>query len=194
MEFINNKTIRIDKELNELDKICFSFIDILKGHVDYIVVSGYVAILFGRTRGTEDVDILIPKISKDKFNRLYIDVMENNFWCINTDDEDEIYSLLDSCHSIRFALKDMIQPNFELKFVSNKLHEISMKEKIKIIIGEREFWTSSIEMQIAYKENMLGSDKDKEDAAHLRELFGKNLNFSLIEKYKKMIVEELKGK
>ena len=58
MEFADKNTIKLSKELSELDKIVIRFIDILKKYTDYVIVSGYVAILLGRDGGTEDIDII----------------------------------------------------------------------------------------------------------------------------------------
>ncbi|MBI2141461.1 hypothetical protein HYU16_03480, partial [Candidatus Woesearchaeota archaeon] len=55
MEFVDDKTIKLDKVLNELDKFVLKFIKILEKHADYVIVSGYVSILFGRSRSTEDI-------------------------------------------------------------------------------------------------------------------------------------------
>ena len=54
MEILNKKTIKLDKELNLLDKFVLEFVRILEKHVNYVIVSGYVAILFGRARSTEE--------------------------------------------------------------------------------------------------------------------------------------------
>ena len=50
---INESGIIIQKELNKLDNLLFEFIKSLdKAQIKYIVVSGYVAILFGRSRAS----------------------------------------------------------------------------------------------------------------------------------------------
>jgi hypothetical protein len=54
-----------------------------------------------------------------------------------------------------------------------------------------DFHISPIELQIAYKENYLKSKKDLEDALHLREVFGNKIDFKKIEKYKKLIKDNL---
>ena len=64
------KTIVIDKELNLLDKFVITFVDILEKYTDYVIVSGYVSILLGRTRATEDIDLLIPALNIEKVKEL----------------------------------------------------------------------------------------------------------------------------
>ncbi|MEK6903363.1 MAG: hypothetical protein AABW64_01815, partial [Nanoarchaeota archaeon] len=84
MKFINKNTILLEKELNELDLFVLVFVNILKKHTKYLIISGYVSLLFGRTRTTEDVDIFIEEISKEKFTKLYIDLRQN-YWCLNAE-------------------------------------------------------------------------------------------------------------
>mgnify|MGYP001619544231 CR=1 FL=1 len=50
----------INRDLTELDMFVKDFLEVLKKHSDYLIVSGFVSISTGRTRATEDVDILIP--------------------------------------------------------------------------------------------------------------------------------------
>jgi len=58
---IQKKEIGLDRKLNQLDKFVLKFCNLLDKN--YVIVSGYVSILFGRSRGTEDVDLLIQKLS-----------------------------------------------------------------------------------------------------------------------------------
>ena len=79
MKFINKNTIKLDKEVNELDKFVIRFVKILEKHVNYVIVRGYISILFGRTRTTEDVDIFIEELSNEKFTALYGDFKEHGY-------------------------------------------------------------------------------------------------------------------
>jgi len=54
-------------------------------------------------------------------------------------------------------------------------------------LGKDEIITSSLEMQVAFKEGLLKSQKDIEDARHIRNIA--NLDESLIKRYKAMINE-----
>jgi hypothetical protein len=45
-----------------------------------VIVSGYVAILLGRARASEDVDVIIPRITFSDFKKLYRDLKENDFY------------------------------------------------------------------------------------------------------------------
>ncbi len=62
MEFIGERTIRLSKQLNDLDLLVLQFVRILEKYTDYVIISGYVAILLGRSRGTEDVDVSLSAL------------------------------------------------------------------------------------------------------------------------------------
>ena len=64
MKFLDKNTIQLDKELNELDNITIDFTSVLnKSKIEYTIISGYVAVVFGRNRASEDIDIFIEKIN-----------------------------------------------------------------------------------------------------------------------------------
>ena len=185
MIFEKNKII-LAKELNNLDKFAIDFVKILKNHSEYSIISGYVSILFGRSRISEDIDILIPKMDFSHFDELYKD-LEKEFWCINSDDKKELFDMLESSHSIRFARKERVIPNIELKFAKKFIDNLSIKNRIKVVLGKNILFVSPIEMQIAYKEMILKSPKDMEDALHLREVFKDNLEREKIKYYEELI-------
>lgn len=190
MKFINKDKIKLDKVVNELDKLVVEFIGILEKYTPYVVVSGYVAILFGRDRGTDDVDIIIPRMDKSGFKRLYGHLVKNGYWCLNSSDIDELYGLLISKHSIRFAVEPKVSPNFELKFSKDIFDDTALKQPVTVQIDGREIKTSFLELQIAYKEEILKSNKDIEDARHLRIVAKEYLNESLIKEYKRQLRHE----
>ena len=185
MEIKQGKII-LKKELNNLDKLVIDFVNILKNYSEYVLVSGYVSILFGRSRISEDIDLLIPKMNFEKFSQLY-NSMKEKFWCLNVDDKDELFDMLKKGHSIRFARKNKVIPNMEIKFIKNIIDNEALKEKIKVEIGKNTLFISSIELQIVYKERILGSLKDNEDALHLREVFKESIKKERIKYYEKII-------
>lgn len=187
MRFISKNTIKLDKEINELDKFVFRFVDILKKHMDYVIVSGYVAILLGRDRGTEDIDIIIPKVDKQKLLFLYDALNNDGFWCLNSPDIDDLYGLLISKSSIRFALEPLISPNAEIKFSKDAYDDLALKNPLIIRLGNEELRTSFLELQIAFKEEVLKSNKDLEDAKHIRIVAEGHLNENLINEYKRKL-------
>jgi len=52
-----------NRQLSQLDLFVCRILDILTDYTSYVIVSGYVAILFGRSRSTEDIDIIIPFVT-----------------------------------------------------------------------------------------------------------------------------------
>ncbi len=184
MKVVDEKTIILERELSELDEIVLHFVHILERHISYVLISGYVAILFGRTRTTEDVDLFIAPMSKEQFQALYDDLLKNGFWSIISDSADELYSTLQDKLSIRFAEKGKVFPNMEVKFVRDLLDRITLQSKVKVITKGGDLFVGNIEQQIAYKRFILMSQKDLEDAHHLQLLFG--IDDHNINKYKEV--------
>ncbi|MEK6900654.1 MAG: hypothetical protein AABX05_06010 [Nanoarchaeota archaeon] len=184
MEWIDGKTIKLEKKLSDLDNFVLKIAPIIGKHCNYVLISGYVAIFFGRTRTTEDVDMFIEKISREKFSALYKDLLAQGFWAINADSEEELFSMLQDHLAIRFAERGKAVPNMEVKFVKDLLDAIAMSEKIKVITKKGELWVSSIPMQIAYKRYVLQTPKDLEDARHLQGIF--NVKDETIKNYKSL--------
>lgn len=187
------RKITSERTLSDLDKFAIDFLKIIKKHVDYVIISGYVSILLGRSRSSEDIDIFIKNISGDKFEKLYQDLTRDKFWCLNSGNINELYSYLQDGLAIRFAYKGEGIPNFEIKFPKDFIDEDVFKDKINVQIGKFNFFISSLEKQIAFKKYYLSSDKDLEDAKHIEELFKNNLDINKIEETKKLI-EERNGK
>ena len=172
MEWIDTKTIKLDKELSDLDNFVLKICSVIGKHCNYVLISGYVAIFFGRTRTTEDVDMFIEPISKEKFSALYKDLQVQGFWAINANSEEELFSMLKKDKlAIRFAEKGRAVPNMEVKFVKDLLDVIALSDKMKVITKKGELYISSIPMQIAYKKYVLQTSKDLEDARHLQGMF-----------------------
>lgn len=175
--------IRSDKILNELDRFTISFIKIIERYTEYVIVSGYVAIILGRTRGSEDVDLLIPKMGFFLFKKIFYELNDNGFECTNTSNAEEAYDMLNE-HAIRFHKGGMPLPTMEFKVITNKIQEEALKNRIKIILKEKILYISPLELQIAYKLSLMrnmdfediSSDKDFEDAKHIYHYFYNNLN------------------
>lgn len=171
-----------EKTLNELDNFMIDFINILENHADYVIVSGYVSILLGRSRATEDIDLLIPKMSLQSFSDLFNDLIKNDYECVNTSKIEGAFKMLDE-HAIRFY-REIPVPNIEFKQISNKIHKDAFNNKLTVKLKEKNLFISPLELQIAYKLSLMSkgsfeeisSDKDFEDAKHLYELFKEKLN------------------
>lgn len=187
IEFKEDKII-FDRELSLLDSFVLSFTEHLAtNNIKYVIVSGYVAILFGRSRISEDVDILIEHISFEKFLEFWSGI-EQGYECLNTGNSYEAYNdYLENHHAIRIAKKGSFIPNIELKFVKNDLDRYSLEHRRHVKIADRSLYLSPLELQIPYK-LFLGSEKDIEDARFLFKLFKDNLDIVLL----KMFLTKLK--
>jgi hypothetical protein len=187
----NGKNISLkNKVLSKLDLFVIDFVDILTKYADYVVVSGYVSIIFGRSRGTEDIDILIKKIDMETFIKLNRELIGKQYWFLNADNPGELYGMLQDGLAVRIAVKETVIPNIELKFVKSDLDRISLREHIVVKTGEHIINISPLELQIAFK-LYLGSDKDIEDAVYLYDIFSKYLDIVKLKQY--MSILKVKG-
>ena len=179
-EFAANRII-FESELSNLDRLVIKFTRILdRAGVDYVIISGYIAILFGRSRNTEDVDLFIEEMPFEKFRAFWKALDREGFECINAFSAQSAYNdYLKDKLAIRCAAKGTMEPNFELKFPKSKYNNYSMANKIEVILNGSRIVTSELEMQIAFKLK-LGSDKDFEDAKHLYEVFKGHLDMNLL--------------
>jgi predicted nucleotidyltransferase len=195
MEFkFNEKTIKFERELSNLDQLVLEFTENLeKQGTEYVIISGYVAILFGRSRNTEDVDLFIEEMNYEEFEKLWNALNESGFECINAENAKEAYfDYLKESIAIRFAVKGTFIPNFELKFPKTKENKYSMENKLIVLLNGKKLITSELELQIAFKLK-LGSEKDFEDARHLYNIFKEELNINLLKNHIKELRVEKKA-
>jgi len=186
------KLIKFKKELSNLDLFVKEFTNILNEiNLSYVIVSGYISIVFGRSRNTEDVDMIVEPLNFEQFENLWKKLKEN-FECINTSNIEEAFDYLKSKHAIRFCKKGYFIPNIEFKFRKTDLDDFTLKNKINIIINDDfVFYTSLLELQIVFK-LFLGSEKDLEDAKYLYDLFKKYLKEDTLNELLDQFGEEVK--
>ncbi|MEK6901107.1 MAG: hypothetical protein AABX37_02090, partial [Nanoarchaeota archaeon] len=153
------------------------------------VVSGFLAIASGRTRGTEDIDMIIERISKDKFEALFRKLEDSNFVCMQSASPEEAYEYLTENISLRFTKKDKPVPEMEVKFSKDLLDNYQLGQRIKLPLTGLDVWFSNVNINIAFKEELLKSPKDVEDARHLRIVFKEMVDEREIKEVKKMIRE-----
>ena len=174
-----------NKVLTELDKFVINFTNILNKYCNYVIISGYIPILFGRTRGTEDVDVFIEHTDKKKFVNFYNNLIKNNYYFLNPENENGLYEMLEEKLGIRAAIKDTIIPNIEMKFIKDDIDSFTLKNHVNVILNKKfNFFISPIEIEIPYK-LFLGSEKDIEDALYLWNIFQEKLDKKLINKFMK---------
>lgn len=175
-EYSENLIELSDKKLSELDMFVKRFIKILQDHFDYVIISGYVAILFGRNRISEDIDVFIEKKDYNRFKKLWED-LSVEYECINTDNAEEAYyEYLKQNIAIRFSKINEFIPNFELKFPKSNVDVWTLSERKTVRVNnDFDLFISPLELEIPYK-LFLGSEKDIEDARFLYQFFKDQLD------------------
>ena len=138
-----NNIIKIDKVPNVLDDLVLEFTGILSKHYGYVIISGYVAILLGRARATEDIDILIEKKNGKVFSKFWKSIIKNKFYCLNTENLDEAWSYLEEGLAIRFAKGSIFIPEIE--------QQIAVK---RILLASRKDIEDAIHLEELFKEKL----------------------------------------
>jgi hypothetical protein len=178
-----------------LETFTEDFCKVVEKHCKYIVCSGFVAIAHGRSRSTEDIDMIIEKLPKDKFVKLHKDLIKAGFECMQSSDGIKVYDdYLCSGLSVRYTRKGEFLPEMEIKFAKDELDNEQIKNRTKIPFTDLNVYFSSIESNIAFKEELLRADKDLEDAKHLRIIYEGKLDEDKINKIKKQIKKYRFGK
>jgi len=177
---ISDKTI--------LDNFTEGFCEVVDRHCKYIICSGFVAISHGRSRGTEDIDMVIEKLSFEKFKKLHEELVENDFECIQTNDANKIFEdYLSKGDSVRYTQKGEMLPEMELKFAKDEIDNFQLDSRMKIDFTGLNVYFPKIEEAIAFKEEYLKSEKDLEDAKHLRIIYEDKLDENYINNFKEKI-------
>ena len=181
MEY-DGETLVVDRTPSELDEIVLEFTEILDEEgIEYAIVSGYVAILTGRSRATEDIDIVTERLSEERTMALANRLREAGYWGATMPLE-ELFDTLDDNLRQRLAEEETMIPNVELWFVKNDFERTVLEDPLIAHIGGQEIAISPIELQIAYK-LFLSAEKDFEDALHLYQVFEGQLDEDRLQIY-----------
>ncbi len=176
------------KDRTILDKFAEDFVCVVQKYTKYIIVSGFVVIAHGRSRGTEDIDMIIERVDKNVFTKMHHELEAAGFECIQSKDPEAIYNdYLKDNYSVRYVRKGMLLPEMELKFAKDRLDDYQIETRKKLPLTGLDLYFSSIEMNIAFKEELLKSEKDIEDAQHLRAIYADTLDENEVEKIKQEI-------
>lgn len=163
--------------------------------IRYIIVSGFVAIAHGRSRGTEDIDLIIERIPSERFMLLHAALLKNGFECLQGTNPSELHAdYLSDNLSLRYVRKGGFVPEMEMKLAKDMLDESQLKERAKLPLTGLPFYFSSIETNIAFKEELLKSPKDLEDARHLRIIYAEKIDEKKVKKIKVLIRKYRLGK
>jgi hypothetical protein len=179
---LRNGTLVVEREPNQLDELTIRFSEILdQFDIEHVYVAGYVSILAGRARSTEDIDVLIERIDEETADRLAERLDEEGFWGPAMP-LFSIYEMLDNGDNIWVAPEDQITPHLEVKFARDEFDRASLESAITARIGDAAISIGPLELQIAYKLH-LSAQKDIEDAVHLYTLFEEGLSVSRLEEW-----------
>lgn len=181
MEFTDDGIV-IDKPPSDLDRLILDVATILDDqNIEYVVVSGYVAVLLGRARATEDIDVVTERFDSDTAASLADELADAGYWGPAMP-LDEMYETLADDLPVRIAEDGHRVPNVELKFATDGYDRASLSEPTTVHFGEERLRIGGLELQIAYKLSM-GAQKDFEDALYLYEVAEPTLNTSKLERY-----------
>jgi len=172
----------VEREPNQLDELALSFSAVLnRFDIDHVFIAGYVAILAGRARSTEDVDVLIEELDETTASRLATALEDERFWGPAMP-LDSMSEMLVNGDNIWVAPDDQITPHLEVKLVRDEFDRASLGNSTTARIGGGTIPIGPLELQIAYKLH-LGAQKDLEDAVHLYSLFEETLRGSRLEEW-----------
>ncbi len=157
------RALKIEKKPSLLDNLVGKFVKIIEKYTCYAIVSGYVSILLGEERPTQDVDIIISPLEKNKAKEMYGELLSVGF---------EIPENFENFFKIPSELKEKVDVftqekwYFDLKVAKDLFDRFTLENRIKVIIGPIELFISPPEIQIPYK-LYLGAEKDIKDATFL---------------------------
>ena len=177
---LTERGLVVDREPNRLDELAFGFSEILSRlDIDHVFVAGYVAILAGRSRSTEDIDVFIERCSAERLDRLVAELEREGYWGPAMP-LSEMYGNLANETNIWIAPDGEMTPHLEVKFPGDEFDDASLANTVDAHVGGHTIPIGPLELQIAYKLS-LGGRTDLEDAAHLYTVFGETLSHDRLE-------------
>lgn len=172
----------VDRDPNALDELAIEFSAMLSAlEIEHVYVAGYLAILTGRPRATDDIDVIVEPLSKRDVETLVDELRNASYWGPAMPLED-MYGNLTEGTNIWVAPDEQMAPHLEVKFPTDKFDRASLANAIDARVGNTMIPIGPLELQIAYK-LYLGGQKDLEDATHLYLLFEETLRKSELERW-----------
>jgi len=177
---LTDRGLVVDREPNQLDELAVGFSEILSRlDIDHVFIAGYVAILAGRSRSTEDIDVFIERCSAERIDELVAELEREGYWGPAMP-LPEMYGNLSNETNIWVAPDGEMTPHLEVKFPSDEFDDASLANAVDAHVGGHTVPVGPLELQIAYKLS-LGGRTDLEDAAHLYIVFGETLSCTRLE-------------
>jgi hypothetical protein len=172
----------VERSRNELDDLAIAFSGLLSRlDVEHVFIAGYLAILTGRARATDDIDVLIEPLSEAETGRLVEELEAKGYWGPAMP-LGEMYDNLSAGTNIWVAPTDQMTPHLEVKFPTDEFDRASLSDRIDARIAGATIPVGPLELQIAYK-LYLGGQTDFEDAAHIFTLFRESLDRTRLESW-----------
>jgi len=179
---LRDGTLFVERAPNRLDELAIAFSEILdRSAIEHVYVAGYVSILAGRARSTEDIDVLIERIDEETAEGLAATLDESGFWGPAMP-LSSTYEMLEDGDNVWVAPEGEMTPHLEVKFVRDQFDRASLESAITAEVGGETIPIGPLELQIAYK-LYLGARTDIEDAVHLYTLFEEGLSVSRLESW-----------
>jgi len=187
---LTDRGLVVDREPNRLDELAAGFSEVLSRlDIDHVFVAGYVAILAGRSRSTEDIDVFVERCSAERIDDLVAELEREGYWGPAMP-LSETYGNLSNGTNIWIAPDGEMTPHLEVKFPSDEFDDASLANAVDAHVGGHTVPIGPLELQIAYKLS-LGGRTDLEDAAHLYTVFGETLSRDRLETWvERLDVEE----
>lgn len=187
---LQDDVLTVKRELTALDSLAIDVSAVLSSlDIDHALVAGYVAILSGRARSTEDIDLLLDPLDRREAESLAAALRDAGFWGSAMPLSD-LAGTLATGSNLRVARDGEVVPNVELKYATDEFDRESIENAITARIGGHELPIGPLELQIAYK-LYLGTQKDFEDAVHLHSMFEESLSTPALERWaRKLDVED----
>jgi hypothetical protein len=186
----NDGMLSVDREPTALDELAIDVSSVLTDlDIDHALVAGYVAILAGRARSTEDIDLILEPLDRRQAENLSTALESAGFWG-STTPLSRLSEVLATGGNVHIAPEEEVVPNVELKFATDEFDRASIENAITASIGGHELTIGPLELQIAYK-LYLGTQKDFEDAVHLFTMFEESLSNAQLQQWvRKLDVED----
>jgi len=113
---LQDRELVVERSPNELDELAIAFSTVLSRlDVDHAFIAGYLAILTGRARATDDIDVLIERLSEEEVDRLVEELDAEDYWG-PVMSLDGMYGTLSSGTNISVAPDGQMPPHLEVCF------------------------------------------------------------------------------
>ena len=187
---LRDEVLAVDREPTALDTLAIDVSSVLsEAGIDHALVAGYVAILAGRARSTEDIDLILEPLDRRQAEELSAALDSAGFWG-STTPLSRLSETLAAGGNVRVAPDGEVVPNVELNYATDEFDRASIENAITASIAAHELPIGPLELQIAYK-LYLGTQKDFEDAVHLFTMFEESLSKPRLEEWvRKLDVED----